>query len=104
MCSTVGSVTVTLRWNSDGETKSRPFALGRAGPDATAEALDDLLADRQPKSGAGVARLGVQALEGLENPIEIALLDTQAVVAHAKAPKLARLRRRYVNARGDAGP
>ena len=61
--------------------------------------LNDLLADRETYSRAGLAFLRAQALEHLENPVPILGGDADSVVIHRKPPLSIRILGRDAYAR-----
>ncbi len=69
---------------SDGKVNRRPLSFRAFRPDASAMPGDDALDDGQPDAGAGKFFLGVQALEGCEELIGIAHIETGAIVSHIK--------------------
>src|SRR5918992_302554 len=79
--------------------KARAHARSRLDPDASAVALDHLLADRKPNAGTRVFALVVQPLEHHEDALEVLRLDADAVVAHRKLVAFAPVLDRDVNAR-----
>src|SRR3954452_5166935 len=74
----------------DRNVEGRARAGRRLYPDAAAVTVCDPPADRQPDAGPLVFLAAVQAPEHLEDPLGIALLDADSVVAHDDVP-LARL-------------
>src|SRR5688572_10729748 len=79
--------------------KARANARARLDPDASAVALDHLLADRQPDAGSRVLALVVQPLEHHEDALEVLRLDADAVVARREFPFRFSFRNRKVNSR-----
>src|ERR1041385_5407624 len=79
---------VGRRHGPDGQREPERGALAGLGLDADAAAveLDDALADGQADAGAGVLVAAVQALEDLEDAVEVARLDADAVVLDGDAP------------------
>src|SRR5690349_20801745 len=80
-------------------------ALVRLGldPDATAVALDYLLADRKADAGAGILALVVQPLEHHEDAFKVLRLDADAVVGHHDLALALPVDRRDVDARHRRG-
>src|SRR6185295_3578461 len=67
----------------------RALAGGGLDPDASAVALDDLLADGEADAGAGVLLTGVQALKQHEYFLEVLGLDADPVVPDEEVTFLA---------------
>src|ERR1043166_5258505 len=61
----------------------------RFHPDLAAMTFDDLLADRETKSRAGILLARVQTFEQHEDALEMFRRDTDTVVAHREAPIVA---------------
>src|SRR5436305_8966238 len=76
------------RRGTGGEREAeRAASAGRAlRPDPAAVVLDDPLAHREPDPGSRVGALAVQAVEGLEDLLRLALLHADPVVAHGEPP------------------
>src|SRR5207249_12086519 len=68
------------------EEKGGAGARSGLDPDPTAQALDDALADDQAAAGPGVGVAQLQALEEVEDPIEVLAIDADAVVRDGKHP------------------
>src|SRR4051794_6204654 len=72
----------------------------RLRPDAATVELDDPLADRQPDPGPGELVARVQALEGLEDPVCVLGVDSDAVVGNGQPPRI----RLALRGHADLGP
>src|SRR5262245_41145294 len=74
----------------DREIEGRSPALFRLQPDSAVVALHDFLADCKPNARAGIAIRAVKALEYIENDLEVARIDADAVVLDSEFPVVIR--------------
>src|SRR5882762_3801192 len=68
------------------ESESGAAARGGLQPNAAAVPLGNFFADGQADAGAGVLRLGMQALKNHEDAVVVFWGDTNAIVTHGNIP------------------
>src|SRR5438876_10579894 len=75
--------------HGDREVERCPLSWAALRPDAPAMAFDNLLANRQANTRAGVLPAGVQALKDAKDTLGILRVEANAVILHREPPGVA---------------
>src|SRR5437764_15444902 len=85
VCGDIAAISFFAAGMSRGQNhdEGRSFSLAAVGRNRPPMALDDFTTNRQPDSSPVVLRPPVQALEDVENPVEVFFVEADAVVGDA---------------------